>query len=39
MDSIKLHKGKVTHWHAYTDNVPFLVGLGLIPDPAQAHAG
>jgi steroid delta-isomerase-like uncharacterized protein len=36
VDFIKVEGGKITSWHVYLDQVPFLTQLGLIPAPASA---
>ena len=35
-DYIKVEGGKITSWHVYFDQVPFLTLLGLLPEPATA---
>lgn len=37
VDFIKVEGGKITSWHTYLDQVPFLTQLGLLPAPASAQ--
>jgi ketosteroid isomerase-like protein len=37
-DYVTLRDGKVASWHVYTDQLAFLVQLGLAPDPAGQPA-
>lgn len=36
VDFMKVRDGRVASWHVYTDNLAFLVQLGLVPAPASA---
>jgi ketosteroid isomerase-like protein len=36
VDWIELRDGKLVSWRVYQDNVPFLIGLGLLPETAGA---